>query len=139
MSKRLDKITKLEQRVLEDYGYKENGFISMLERSKIQDDIKDILIVFSNYTNSEISNVRQINMELIDLVKDQHTELDKTKEDLTKANKRSIFSFGGLWMLIAMVILLLGSMFVMHEINPDGFIKIMVTLIDLSNSFGRML
>ena len=139
MSKRLDKITKLEQRVLEDYGYKENGFISMLERSKIQDDIKDILIVFSNYTNSEISNVRQINMELIDLVKDQHTELDKTKEDLTKANKRSIFSFGGLWMLIAMVILLLGSMFVMHEINPDGFIKIMVTLIDLSNSFGRIM
>ena len=139
MSKRLDKITKLEQRVLEDYGYKENGFISMLERSKIQDDIKDILIVFSNYTNSEISNVRQINMELIDLVKDQHTELDKTKEDLTKANKRSIFSFGGLWMLIAMIILLLGSMFIMHEIDPDGFIKIMVTLIDLSNSFGRML
>ena len=139
MSKRLDKITKLEQRVLEDYGYKENGFISMLERSKIQDDIKDILIVFSNYTNSEISNVRQINMELIDLVKDQHTELDKTKEDLTKANKRSIFSFGGLWMLIAMIILLLGSMFIMHEIDPDGFIKIMVTLIDLSNSFGRIM
>lgn len=139
MSKQLDKITKLEQRVIEDYGYKESGFIQMLERSDAPDAVKDILIIFSNQVSSEISTVKQINMDLIDLVKDQHAEIENSKEELVKSKKKSVFGAGGLWMIIGMFLLFYLAMFFTYMYEPDIVVKVMVLMIDFVGNMSKIL
>ena len=139
MSKQLDKITKLEQRVIEDYGYKESGFIQMLERSDAPDAVKDILIIFSNQVSSEISTVKQINMDLIDLVKDQHAEIENSKEELVKSKKKSVFGVGGLWMIIGMFLLFYLAMFFTYMYEPDIVVKVMVLMIDFVGNMSKIL
>ena len=139
MSKQLDKITKLEQRVIEDYGYKESGFIQMLERSDAPDAVKDILIIFSNQVSSEISTVKQINMDLIDLVKDQYVEIENGKEELVKSKKKSVFGAGGLWMIIGMFLLFYLAMFFTYMYEPDIVVKVMVLMIDFVGNMSKIL
>lgn len=139
MSKQLDKITKLEQRVIEDYGYKESGFIQMLERSDAPDAVKDILIIFSNQVSSEISTVKQINMDLIDLVKDQHSEIENSKEELVKSKKKSVFGAGGLWMIVGMFLLFYLAMFFTYMYEPDIVVKVMVLMIDFVGNMSKIL